>query len=59
MFKTLAKEKINIDLISSSEVRITCVIDEKRTADAIRTLHKEFRLERIQRGLARVRAAAS
>jgi len=53
MFKTLAKEKINIDLISSSEVRITCVIDEKRTPDAIRALHKEFRLEKLQRGLAR------
>ena len=51
MFKTLAKEKINIDLISSSEVRITCVIDEKRTPDAIRALHKEFRLEKLQRGL--------
>ncbi len=53
MFKTLAKQKVNIDLISSSEVRITCVIDEKRTPEAIRALHKEFRLERAKRGLVR------
>jgi aspartate kinase len=51
MFKTLAKQKINIDLISSSEVRITCVIDEKKTAEAIRALHQEFRLEKLERGL--------
>jgi aspartate kinase len=53
MFKALAKQKINIDLISSSEVRITCVIDQSRTPDAIRALHREFRLEKLQRGLAR------
>jgi len=53
MFKTLAKKKINIDLISSSEVRITCVIDEKRTSEAIRALHQEFRLEKLRRGLLR------
>jgi aspartate kinase len=52
MFKSLAKQKINIDLISSSEVRITCVIDEKRTPDAIKALHEEFKLEKLKRGLA-------
>ncbi len=51
MFKMLAKQNINIELISSSEVRITCVIDEKRTEDAIRALHEEFKLEKLQRGL--------
>lgn len=51
MFKTLAKQKINIDLISSSEVRITCVIDEKKVSDAIPALHQEFKLERLERGL--------
>jgi len=54
LFKTLAKQKINIDLISSSEVRITCVIDENRTADAIRALHQEFKLEKLRRGIAKV-----
>jgi aspartate kinase len=52
MFRTLAKQKINIDLISSSEVRIACIIDEKHLTDAIRGLHEEFKLEKLQRGLA-------
>jgi aspartate kinase len=51
MFRTLAKQNINIDLISSSEVRITCVIDEKKTSEAIPALHQEFKLERLERGL--------
>jgi len=49
MFRTLAKEKINIELISSSEVRITCVIEERKAVTALRALHKEFRLEKLQR----------
>ncbi|PYV43882.1 MAG: aspartate kinase [Acidobacteria bacterium] len=53
MFRALAKKNINIELISSSEVRITCVIDEKRTAEAIPALHQEFKLERLERGLAK------
>lgn len=53
MFRSLARQRINIDLISSSEVRITCVIDEKRTPEAIRALHREFKLEKLKRGLAR------
>jgi aspartate kinase len=53
MFKTLAKKNINIDLISSSEVRITCVIDERKTSEAIPALHEEFKLERLERGLAK------
>ena len=51
MFRTLAAKNINIDLISSSEVRITCVIDEKHTSAAIRALHQEFRLEKLKRGM--------
>jgi aspartate kinase len=51
MFRTLAAKNINIDLISSSEVRITCVIDEKHTSTAIRALHQEFRLEKLKRGM--------
>ena len=54
MFRTLAKKNINIELISSSEVRITCVIDEKQTSEAIAALHQEFRLERLERGLVKV-----
>jgi aspartate kinase len=55
MFRTLAKLQINIDLISSSEVRVACIIDEKRLNEAIKALHQEFKLEKLQRGLARVK----
>ena len=53
MFKSLARQGVNIELISTSEVRITCVIDQKKTTEAIRALHAEFKLEKLRRGLAR------
>ncbi len=46
MFDTLSKEKINIQLITTSEIRITCIIDEDRVKDAVRALHKAFDLEK-------------
>lgn len=46
MFKTLAKEGINIMMISTSEIKISCVIEEKYTELAVRTLHDAFELER-------------
>lgn len=46
MFSALYKEGINIELITTSEIRITCIIDEARTGDAVRTLHKAFELEK-------------
>ena len=58
MFRALAKKNINIELISSSEVRITCVIDEKKTVEAIPALHQEFKLERLERGLAKTSRAS-
>ncbi len=45
MFKTLFDSGINIELISTSEIRITCIIDESQVADAVRALHKAFELE--------------
>jgi aspartate kinase len=45
MFNALYDEGINIELISTSEIRITCIIDESRTSDAVRALHKAFQLE--------------
>lgn len=45
MFRTLYDEGINIELISTSEIRITCIIEEARTSDAVRALHKAFDLE--------------
>jgi len=46
MFKALAKEGINIMMISTSEIKISCVIEEKYTELAVRTLHDAFELER-------------
>jgi aspartate kinase len=45
MFHTLFDEKINIEMISTSEIRITCIVQEDRVADAVRALHKAFALE--------------
>jgi aspartate kinase len=46
MFSTLSKDGINIQLITTSEIRITCVIEESRVKDAVRSLHKAFELEK-------------
>ncbi len=45
MFETLAKHGINIMMISTSEIKISCVIDEKYTELAVRALHEAFQLE--------------
>jgi aspartate kinase len=45
MFSALAKEGINIMMISTSEIKISCVIDEKYTELAVRTLHSVFHLD--------------
>jgi len=46
MFETLAGEGINIMMISTSEIKISCVIEEKSMEPAIRALHKAFGLEK-------------
>ena len=46
MFRALHEEGINIRLIATSEIRITCIIAEDRVGDAVRTLYKAFELER-------------
>lgn len=45
MFRALANEGINIELITTSEIRITCIIDQARIPDAVRALHAAFQLE--------------
>jgi aspartate kinase len=45
MFGTLADAGINIEMISTSEVRITTIIAEDRVEDAVRALHAAFQLE--------------
>ena len=44
MFSALAREGINIIMISTSEIKVSCVIDEKYTELAVRTLHDAFNL---------------
>lgn len=46
MFKALAKKKINIEMISTSEIKISCVVRKKRGEEAVRALHKAFALGR-------------
>ncbi|NIO04898.1 MAG: aspartate kinase [Proteobacteria bacterium] len=48
MFSALAKENINIQMISTSEIRISCVIESKYTELAVRALHDAFQLEKEQ-----------
>jgi aspartate kinase len=46
MFTSLARENINIMMISTSEIRISCVIAEKYTELAVRVLHTAFELDK-------------
>jgi len=45
MFRSLAEEGINIEMISTSEIKVSVVIDEKYTELAVRVLHKAFALD--------------
>lgn len=45
MFKTLADEGININAITTSEIKISCIIDNKYGELAVRALHKAFELD--------------
>lgn len=45
MFKAMHEAGINIELITTSEIRITCIVSETRVADAVRSLHKAFQLD--------------
>jgi len=45
MFSALSEKKINIQLITTSEIRVTCIIDEARVKDAVRALHRAFEIE--------------
>ena len=46
MFQTLAEKKINIKVISTSEIKISVLIDKKNTKKALLALHKEFKLDK-------------
>jgi aspartate kinase len=46
MFQTLSAQNINIQLITTSEIRITCIIAEDKVKDAVKALHKAFNLDK-------------
>jgi aspartate kinase len=48
MFRSLFEEGINIEMISTSEIRITCIVREDRVADAVRALHRTFELDKAE-----------
>ncbi|MBE9513114.1 MAG: aspartate kinase [Chloroflexi bacterium] len=45
MFTALSERGVNIQMISTSEIRITCIIEEAGVEDAVRALHRAFELE--------------
>jgi aspartate kinase len=46
MFTCLSKEGINIDMISTSEIKISCVVKKREGRQAVRAIHKEFELDK-------------
>ena len=48
MFRSLADAGVNIEMITTSEIRITCIISRERVFDAVRVLHKAFELEKAE-----------
>ena len=47
IFGTLAESGINIQMISTSEIHVTCIIDRAQTREAVRALHRAFELEKL------------
>ena len=45
MFRSLYEAGVNIEMITTSEIRITCIVDEDKVEIAVRALHKAFNLE--------------
>jgi aspartate kinase len=50
MFGTLATAGINIQMITTSDIRITCIVSRERAADAVRALHTAFELDEGEEG---------
>src|SRR3989338_9153853 len=46
MFGALARKKINIDMISTSEIKVSCVVPGNKGKEAVRALHREFGLSK-------------
>ena len=48
MFSSLSERDINIEMITTSEIRITCLVKEEATADAAKALHEAFELDKTK-----------
>jgi aspartate kinase len=48
MFEALADECINIHMISTSEIKVSCLIDEAHAQRAVKALHQKFQLDKIE-----------
>ena len=48
LFRTLAETGINIEMITTSEIRITCIVAEDKVPEAVQALHAAFRLDEDQ-----------
>ncbi len=44
MFEALAEKRINIEMISTSEIKISCVVEKSKAEEAVRAIHKKFNL---------------
>lgn len=48
MFEALASRKINIEMISTSEIKISCVIEKRHSEQAVKAIHEEFELKKVR-----------
>jgi aspartate kinase len=58
MFRTLYEAGINIELITTSEIRITCIIDEAKVKEAVKALHQAFELDKRMTGISHIKLRA-
>ena len=50
MFRTLADANVNLEIITTSEIKISVLVDRTNALDALRTIHGEFALDKIESG---------
>ncbi|HZK44299.1 MAG TPA: aspartate kinase [Syntrophomonadaceae bacterium] len=48
MFEALADANINIHMISTSEIKVSCIVDEENIKTAVRVLHEKFELDKVE-----------
>ncbi len=54
MFKALADAKINIQMISTSEIKVSCVVEAKDGERAVQVIHKAFELEKLDKEIQKI-----